>query len=328
MKKAMFYEKREDGKVQCLLCPHTCLIKSGGIGFCRERKNIDGELYSLNYGRISSYGFEPIEKKPLYHFYPGRNIFSIGTVGCNFRCQFCQNWQIAQLSDAPTIEMPPEKVVELAASKPDNIGIAYTYSEPVIWFEYVYETARLARDKGLKNVLVTNGFIQEEPLKTLLPYIDAMNIDVKGFTEKFYKKITKGELAPVIKTVERALKHCHVEITTLVIPGFNDSDDDLSALSEWLGGLSRDIPLHFTRYFPNYKMDVIPTPIETLERAREIAEKQLDYVYIGNVWGNEGSNTRCPNCKETVVKREGFTVQIKAENGKCIHCGQDLNIIM
>lgn len=328
MKEALFWETAEDGRVKCFLCPHNCLISEGKSGFCRQRKNVKGKLYTLNYGRVSSYGVDPIEKKPLYHFYPGSLIFSLGTLGCNFRCRFCQNWQIAQVEDGPAVEITPERAVELARSFKGNIGIAYTYSEPLIWYEYVLETARLAKEKGLKNVLVTNGFVNEKPLKDLLPYIDAMNIDVKGFTREFYKEYIKGDLIPVIETVERASKECHVEITTLLIPGLNDSEEDIRALSRWLGSLKRDIPLHLTRYFPNYKMDLPPTPVETMKKAREIAAAELDYVYLGNI-RNEGNNTYCPRCRTLLIERTG-TVKFQglSQNGKCSNCGREINIVM
>ncbi|QSQ08280.1 Pyruvate formate-lyase 1-activating enzyme [Koleobacter methoxysyntrophicus] len=328
MKEALFWETAEDGRVKCFLCPHNCLISEGKSGFCRQRKNVKGKLYTLNYGRVSSYGVDPIEKKPLYHFYPGSLIFSLGTLGCNFRCRFCQNWQIAQVEDGPAVGITPERAAELARSFKGNIGIAYTYSEPLIWYEYVLETARLAKQKGLKNVLVTNGFVNEKPLKDLLPYIDAMNIDVKGFTREFYKEYIKGDLSPVIETVERASKECHVEITTLLIPGLNDSEEDIRALSRWLGSLKRDIPLHLTRYFPNYKMDLPPTPVETMKKAREIAAAELDYVYLGNI-RNEGNNTYCPRCRTLLIERTG-TVKFQglSQNGKCSNCGREINIVM
>lgn len=327
MHPAMFYEKLEDGKVQCNLCPQDCIIKPGAPGFCRMRKNIDGELFSLNYARISSYGLDPIEKKPLYHFYPGSWIFSAGTLGCNFRCQFCQNWQIAQCTDVPTTSITPEGLVALARRYPKNIGIAYTYSEPMIWFEYVYDTAKLAREAGLKNVVVTNGFVREEPLKLLLTYIDAMNIDVKGFTAEFYRGITRGDLNPVLETVERAAGECHVEVTTLLIPGLNDDDRDIEALTEWLSGIDKQIPLHFSRYFPNYKMNRPPTPIATLEKARRIAKQRLEYVYIGNVPGEDNS-TYCPECGEELINRDGSPAKVRLDSGnKCPNCKHPINVI-
>lgn len=286
MKLAMFFEKIENSKVHCSLCPHNCVINPGGLGACRARKNIGGELYSLNYARVASVSLDRIEKKPLYHFYPGTVIMSAGTFGCNLKCSFCQNWSIAH-RDAETIEVLPEALVAeaLETVKDGNIGLAYTYNEPSIWFEYVYDTSRLAREKGLYNVLVTNGFISREPLNLLLPFIDAMNIDVKAFTASFYEGICKGTLKNVMETVEAAAGRCHVEVTTLVIPGLNDSMEEIGRLSEWLAGISSKIPLHLSRFFPDYEMNDRPqTPVSTLEKARETALKRLEYVYIGNVW--------------------------------------------
>ncbi|HHW03579.1 MAG TPA: AmmeMemoRadiSam system radical SAM enzyme [Thermoanaerobacterales bacterium] len=310
MKEALFFERMENGVVHCFLCPHHCRIAPGRAGTCRVRKNVDGILYSTNYARVSSWGMDPIEKKPLYHFFPGSWIFSVGSFGCNFRCKFCQNWQIAQLTDVPTQEVSPKDLVEVALRQKGNIGIAYTYNEPTIWYEYVIECARLAREKGLKNVLVTNGFIEKEPLEKLLPFIDAMNIDVKAYTEDFYTDMTFGKLSPVKRTVEIAQKSCHVEITTLLIPGMNDGEDEVEALAKWLASLRKDIPLHLTRYFPNFKLDLPPTPVETIRRARKIAMKYLDYVYTGNMVDEEGSNTYCPKCGELLIARRGYDVEV------------------
>ena len=285
MKKALFYEKIENDKVHCYLCPHNCVIKPENTGACRARKNVGGDLYSLNYARIASLSLDHIEKKPLLRFHPGSMVLSAGTFGCNLKCSFCQNWSIAHL-DADTVEMLPEQLVNRAfeAKKSGNIGIAYTYNEPSIWYEYVYECAVLANKRGLLNVLVTNGFISEEPLMKLLPFIDAMNIDVKAFTSDFYKEICKATLDNVKKTVEMSVPKCHVEVTTLVIPGLNDSVEEISELSAWLASISTDIPLHLTRFFPNYRMTDRPaTPLHVLERARKKAFEYLEHVYVGNV---------------------------------------------
>jgi pyruvate formate lyase activating enzyme len=285
MKQAMYYEKSEDQKVHCYLCPHDCLIRPGNIGKCQVRKNIDGELYSLNYGKIASWSMDPIEKKPLYRFFPGSNILSAGTFGCNLKCSFCQNWSIAQ-EQPDTIDVSPEALVKKAKElkSENNIGIAYTYNEPSIWYEFVYDTSRLAKEEGLKNVLVTNGFISEEPLKVLLPYIDAMNIDVKAYTDDFYKNICRGSLENVKNTVQIASNYCHVEVTTLVIPDLNDAIIEIEEMCKWLRSISPDIPLHLSRFFPNYKMkDKPPTPKETLFKAKEKASEYLNYVYLGNI---------------------------------------------
>lgn len=290
LKHALYYNKIEESKVHCCLCPHNCVIKPGSRGACRVRENIDGELYSLNYGKITSIALDAIEKKPLSRFYPGSRILSAGTFGCNLKCSFCQNWSIAHEisdSDEDVITAAPmllvEKALEHTAS--GNIGIAYTYNEPSIWYEFVYDTARLARERGLMNVLVTNGFISREPLEELMPYVDAMNIDVKAFKPLFYSGVCRGVLDDVKRTVEISAGKCHVEVTTLVIPGLNDSLDEIEELAKWLAYISPEIPLHLSRFFPGYKMrDISPTPFETLTAARDIAERYLKYVYLGNVW--------------------------------------------
>jgi pyruvate formate lyase activating enzyme len=288
MREALYWQEgTTKNSVNCLLCPQMCVIAQDKKGFCRVRQNLEGRLYTLNYGKCSSYGMDPIEKKPLYHFYPGSYIFSVGTFGCNMGCGFCQNWRIAH-GEPDTIDISPEKLVEIASGdfqSRRSIGIAYTYSEPFMWYEFIRDTAPLARQAGLKNVLVTNGFINPEPLSELLPFIDAMNIDVKGFNEKYYNHTCAGNLEPVLRTVEKANSNCHVEVTTLLVTGLNDSEEEISALADWLAGVNKDIPLHLSRYFPNYKMELPPTPLATMERAREIAQQKLKYVYLGNVPG-------------------------------------------
>ena len=288
MREARYYRPEVENRAQCLLCPKFCNLGQGQKGFCRVRKNVGGKIYALNYGEISSYGLDPVEKKPLYHFFLGKDIFSIGTYGCNLGCGFCQNWQIAH-GDPKTITMTPEELVATVKKEggESNIGIAYTYSEPLMWYEYVLDVAKEAKNQGLKNVLVTNGFINEEPLAELLPYIDAFNIDVKGFTVDYYHKVCKGDLAPVLRTVELAARKSHVEVTTLLIPGLNDSEAEIEQLVEWLSGVDKNIPLHLSRYFPNYKMKQEATPIETMKRAWEQARAKLKYVYLGNVGKGE-----------------------------------------
>lgn len=284
-KTAMYFNKLEDQKVHCYLCPHNCVINNGKFGVCRARKNIEGNLYSLNYGKITAIALDPIEKKPLYNFNPGANILSVGTFGCNLKCSFCQNWSIAH--DEPEVyDTTPEELVTKAKelSAKGNIGIAYTYNEPSIWYEFVYETAKLAKKDGLSNVLVTNGFIGKEAMSELIPFIDAMNIDVKAYTSAFYNDICKGTLDDVKATVELVYSRCHVELTTLIIPTLNDALEEISDMAKWIASLSPEIPLHLTRYFPNYKMNNIPpTPKEILVKCREEALKYLDYVYLGNI---------------------------------------------
>ena len=329
MEPALYWEKVNDKKVQCLLCPQNCVIAEGKKGFCRVRSNSEGKLYSLNYGQATSYGMDPIEKKPLYHFYPGKNVFSIGTFGCNLRCGFCQNWTIAHGEEPRTVGITPSQVVEAAQREKsrDNIGIAYTYSEPLMWYEFVLEAAKLAHQQGLKNILVTNGFINHHPMEELLPYIDAMNIDVKAFNDEFYNTTCAGELHPVQEIAELVHDKCHIEITTLLVTGLNDSCEEVAELAGWIADLDPNIPLHLTRYFPNYKMELPPTPIDTMTRARETALKKLKFVYMGNVQSATGRNTYCPDCGELLINRTGYyTNKQGLEGNRCIGCGRDLAI--
>lgn len=325
MKEAMYYKKLDDKRVICFLCPHVCNIADGDRGACMVRKNVGGILNSLNYERIAALALDPIEKKPLYHFYPGSHILSAGTIGCNLKCSFCQNWHIAQ-QEAETHHITSKKLVDMALTQEDNIGIAYTYNEPSIWFEFVCETAKLAREQGLKNILVTNGFISEKPLKDLLPYVDGMNIDVKGFTERYYKDVCKGILEPVKRTVEIAANTCHIEITTLVVTDLNDSIDEIRELTSWLSCIDKNIPLHLSRYFPNYKLSNDPTPVNTLMAAKKEAEKSLNYVYVGNLWGNDNT-TYCPNCRKPLIRRKGKIIVEGITERKCNFCGQIIEIV-
>ncbi|HHY46330.1 MAG TPA: AmmeMemoRadiSam system radical SAM enzyme [Firmicutes bacterium] len=331
MKEARYYERVDtQDAVRCLLCPKRCFIRPGASGLCRTRKNVEGKLYSTIYGEYTSIALDPMEKKPLYHFYPGSTVLSLGTRGCNLLCKFCQNWEISQ-GNAPTEHIEPGEITALAKKYRDRarcVGIAYTYSEPVVWYEFVTDTARLAHEEGLRNVLVTNGEINPEPLDELLPYIDAMNIDVKGFRDEFYRKICGGSLEPVLKTVELAARKCHVEVTNLIIPGLNDSPGEIAELVDWLSGLGDHIPIHFSRYFPNYKLDLPPTPLETLRMAGEIARKKLKYVYLGNVREPGGNDTFCYRCGRVVIKRVGFQIAERhLENGSCEYCGARIHIV-
>lgn len=276
-------------KAQCTLCPHHCSLEEGQYGVCRARRNVGGKIQSMNYGRLTAIALDPIEKKPLARFRPGSKILSVGSFGCNLRCSFCQNSDISMksaqnLSEAEAPMVPPEVLVKKALELVSygNIGIAYTYNEPLVGYEYVLDCAKLAKEQGLKNVVVTNGMIGEQPLMELLPYIDAMNIDLKGFTEHFYQSI-RGDLETVKRTIEIADKSCHVEVTTLIIPGENDSEEEIDALSSWLSSVNPEMPLHITRFFPRYHMtDRGPTPVETVYRLAEAARRHLRYVYEGN----------------------------------------------
>lgn len=283
--KAQYYTKESNKNVNCHLCPHNCHIKTDKKGICGVRTNLDGDLYADSYGQISSLALDPIEKKPLYRFYPGAQILSVGSFGCNFSCSFCQNHNIS-MKIPDTVYISPESLVYKAFSMKSmgNIGIAYTYNEPFMSFEYVLDCCKLNRDKGLKNVLVTNGYVQETPLLDILPYIDAMNIDLKSFYPEFYQKICGGKVEFVKNTIERAFRECHVEITCLVIPGLNDSQEEIEAMAVWISNLSPEIPLHLTRFFPRHKLlDKETTPRPTLETLAQIASKHLKYVFLGNI---------------------------------------------
>ncbi len=281
--KAMFYEKLKD-KIHCYLCPHNCVIEDGHVGKCQVRLHENGELFSINYGMITSMALDPIEKKPLHYFKPNSYILSVGSFGCNFSCSFCQNYTISQYIP-PSQFMSKEDLVETILNAEDNIGIAFTYNEPSIWYEYVYDTAKLLKetDKNKSVVLVTNGYISEEPLKELLPYVDAMNIDLKAFSNRYYNDICGGSLKPVLNTIELSAKFCHVEITTLVVSGENDNIDEIEELSSFLSNINKDIPLHLTRYFPRYKMKNPPTDIDFMYKAEETARKYLNRVSLGNI---------------------------------------------
>lgn len=273
-------------KVQCGVCPHDCVLAEGQTGFCRARSNRCGAVKADNYGLITSMALDPIEKKPLYRFHPGSRILSVGSFGCNLRCSFCQNHEISMcdMGKAHTVFVSPEELVKKAREllSARNIGIAFTYNEPLIGYEYVRDCAKIAKQQGLKIVLVTNGYINEGPLADILPLVDAMNIDLKAFTEDFYRGIS-GHIEPVKKAIELASKSCHVEITTLIIPGDNDLPDEMRALSGWLAGVGEDIPLHISRFFPRYRMtDKDATPVDTVYELAAIAREKLRYVYEGN----------------------------------------------
>lgn len=314
---------------RCVLCPQGCAVALGKVGSCRTRMNIDGRLMLTTYGACSSINVDPIEKKPLFHFHPGSRILSLGSLGCNLSCRFCQNWQISQ-SSAGTRFVSPEEATEMASGVEDNIGIAYTYNEPLVWYEYLMDTAPLVRAAGMKNVLVTNGEINEGPLREILPLIDAMNIDVKAMDEEFYSGLCGGRLAPVLRTVEIVHRAgVHVEVTNLLIPGHNDRPEQIQRLVDWLAALDPAIPLHITRYHPDYQMSEAPTPPESLLAAREIAMRKLRHVYVGNMHIPGAENTICPNCGRTVVARMGFSIVDSAlESGNCASCGSPADIVV
>lgn len=327
-REAMFYEV-EGERTDCKLCPWHCHIKPGNVGRCNVRKNVDGRLQTLNFAEVTSMALDPIEKKPLYHFHPGSQILSLGTFGCNLRCAFCQNWQISQ-ERPPTRTLMPEAALELARkyAPEGNIGIAYTYNEPFIWYEYVRETAPLIKAAGLHNVLVTNGIVEREPLEELLPYIDAMNVDIKSMSEKFYLEVCKGQALPARQTVERAFGKTHVEITNLIIPGENDSEDELRSLVDWAASVSAELPMHFSAYHPDYQFGAPPTPPATLKLAFELAKEKLKYVYVGNLRLEGATDTMCAQCGERLITRQGMSANVVGldEEGRCVACGSGANI--
>ncbi len=328
-KEAKYYTSISDDKVKCLLCPHNCVIKNDKAGICGVRKNINGKLFSTIYGETTGASMDPIEKKPLYHFYPGKDILSIGTKGCNLKCPYCQNWHISQDLSVRTSYIEPADIADIADEK-DSIGIAYTYSEPFIWFEYILDYSKVIRSKGLKNVFVTNGFIETDPLNELLDYSDAMNIDLKSFRDETYKKVQKGNLQKVLQTIQMAHKKCHIELTTLAVTGMNDDLGELHEMIDWISSLDKNIPWHISRYYPNYKYDAPPTDIDFMLKLHDEAMKKLNYVFCGNIPGSYGgSDTICPSCKTTVISRSGYMTSLKEiKNGKCRKCGFDLKIVM
>ncbi|MHB8963669.1 MAG: AmmeMemoRadiSam system radical SAM enzyme [Saccharofermentanales bacterium] len=287
MIRAMYWEKSDDLSVVCRLCPHFCKIGVGKTGICGVRENMGGVLFSMNAFRLSSIALDPIEKKPLYRFHPGSRILSIGSTGCNLACPFCQNSSISKEFDiTDTTLVDSDFIVEKAKEllMEGNIGVAYTYNEPVVWYETVFEMAKACHQAGLLNVMVTNGYISEQPLMELLPYIDAMNIDLKSFSENFYRQFVKGSLSDVKKTIEVASSHCHVELTTLVIPDENDSEEEMRQEAAFIASINPQIPLHLSRFFPHYKMADKPvTEMQTLLRLQKTAKEYLEFVYLGNV---------------------------------------------
>lgn len=327
MKEALFWRK-EGEKVRCELCPHFCLILEGKAGRCRVRKSEGGRLISCNYGKVVSVALDPIEKKPLYHFHPGETILSIGTNGCNFACKFCQNWELAE-AKAPAEDIKASDVPALV-KRARSFGVAYTYNEPFVWYEFVLDAARLCHTLGIKNVLVTNGFVNPEPLEELLPYIDALNIDIKSIRQAFHDKLTGGKVEPVLDAARRANKKAHVEITNLIIPGYNDSPDQFEELARWIAeNLGPETPTHLSAYFPRHKLDAPPTPLATLVAAKAVFDRFLSYVYVGNAPTSEGTDTLCPTCGNVIVERLGFGARVKGLKGtRCAECGRDIHIIL
>jgi len=331
MKEAYLYENRENKNVKCFLCSHGCLIKDGAVGVCGVRQNRDGKLFSLVYNKIIAKNVDPIEKKPLYHFLPGSSSYSIATAGCNLKCLFCQNAEISQMpADQNRIwgeDISPQEIVEDAiASKASTI--AYTYTEPTIYFEVALDTARLAVEKGIKNIFVSNGYMTEDCLKEISPDLHGANVDLKAFTDNFYKEQCGARLEPVLRNIETMKKMgVWVEVTTLMIPGLNDSEGELRDIAQFLKGVDSNIPWHISRFHPTYRMkDIASTPPESLRRAREIGfEEGLKYVYTGNLPGDEGENTFCHQCGNLIIDRLGFSIKSqRITDHRCAECGVEI----
>lgn len=330
---AQFYN-REGGKVRCSLCPHSCLIADGRRGLCGVRENRSGTLYSLIYGLASSIHADPIEKKPLFHFLPGSTSISLGSIGCNLFCQHCQNYSIskAKFGQFDLTELTPGDVVRYAGTTGSS-SVSWTYNEPTIWHEFTTVASKAAHAAGLKTNYVTNGYIQEAPLRELKGVIDAMNIDVKAFNEEFYKEICGGTLAPVLKACEVAVElGIHVELTYLIIPEHNDSMDEISQFSKWVvDALGAEVPIHFSAFHPDYKLTNLPrTPERTLSHAYDQAKKTgAEFVYLGNILAGDKADTRCPKCGTRVIEREGFSVRSSNLKGnRCGKCGAELNLVL
>jgi len=320
MHEARYYEKLDAGKVACHLCPQECKLAPGKTGFCGVRRNVGGVLDATTYGQVAAAQMDPIEKKPLYHFKPGSSILSIGANGCNFRCEWCQNWH---LSDGRASMQPasPEQLVA-AAQQHGSCGIAYTYNEPLVGFEFLMDCATLARDAGLCNVLVTNGFINPEPLGELLPFVDAMNIDLKAIDDDVYKRYAKGRLAPVQHTIREASQACHVEVTNLLVTGVNDTREQIAALVDFVASVDETMPLHFSRYHPQFKFTAPATSEATLRMAFEIGSEKLHHVFLGNIALAGTSDTICPKCGQKLIERSGYSTRITGiVDRACTACG-------
>ncbi len=327
MKQAIFYEKSNNKHIQCKLCPHNCKIANNQFGICNVRKNIDGKLYTLSYNKPIAIHLDPIEKKPLFHFLPGTYTFSVGMASCNLKCQHCQNFEISQKGpeEIPSKEMNSEKIVKLAKESKCP-SLSYTYTEPLISYEYVLEIAKISKKNKIKNVIVSNGFINKEPLTKLCKYLDAANIDIKSFNTEFYKKYCSATLEPVLESLKiLKRKKVWLEVTTLIIPGLNDSTEEINRMCKWIKENLGEIPLHLSRFFPHYKMlDKMPTPTENLEKVKKEAEKHLNHVYIGNIQNKENESTYCPKCKKLLIERDSHQKPKNTlKGGKC-SCGQKI----
>lgn len=330
MKEALLYQQLPDKTVKCELCPNFCVIKSGKLGVCRVRKNIKGKLYSLNYDKVAAMHTDPIEKKPLYHFLPATPSFSISTMGCNFSCKFCQNHSLSMVEDENQIfgeKISPEQLITMAL-RSGSKSIAYTYTEPTIYFELMLETAKLARQSGLKNVMVTNGYMSEEAFNMIQPYLDAANIDLKAFSDRFYKKYCNSRLTPVLDTIKRMKKAgVWIELTTLLIPDLNSDKEEISELITFIVNLDNKIPWHVSRFFPHYYMlETAPTDINLIFEFLENAKKMgIQYLYAGNISAEKWANTYCIKCGSLLISRIGYTTTLKnISHGTCTQCGNHI----
>lgn len=325
--KIPFYEEYKD-KIRCKICPHNCIIDENKFGICKVRTIKDNIPVAVNYGEVTSMAVDPIEKKPLYHFKPSKDILSVGSYGCNMTCSFCQNYEISQ-GKPQTQYASIEKLAEIINGIENNAGIAFTYNEPFMWYEYMYDTAKEIKESNSDTsvVVVTNGYINEEPLIRLLPYVDAMNIDLKGYTNRYYNNICGAKLEPVLETIKRCSDKCHVEITTLLVSEENDSLEEARQIAEFIASVNENIPLHLSRYFPRYKMENEATKIEKIKDAQSEAEKYLKHVYIGNIQGVD-NNTYCPKCNELLIERSGYFTDVFIKEGKCEKCGEEINVII
>lgn len=320
------YFRKTDDRIQCLLCPHLCKIAEGKTGICGIRKNIGSGIELMTYGVVSGYSLDPVEKKPLYHFYPGHNILSIGSFGCNMRCDFCQNYHISQsVPRNLKRQMMPDELVQAAKVAESNIGMAFTYNEPVIWLEFMRDVAEKVRQAGLKTVMVSNGYVMPEPLTEMTGFIDAFNIDLKSFNNSSYLKLTGARLDPVLESLKIiAESGRHLEITSLIIPGFNDTVDEMAQQAGWIAGeLGATVPLHLSRYFPMFRRNDPATSRETLRQLYHTASERLRFVYLGNMESEQLENTRCPGCGNTVTYRSGYSTRIADldSEGRCLNCG-------
>lgn len=326
MQEAKYYKRLPNQAVECQLCPHQCHLEDGQTGKCRVRTNTSGKLHTQNFGNITALALDSVEKKPLYHFFPAHQILSIGTNGCNLSCEFCKNFQFSQKPKKAyyTRKLKPEELAELSQRHQNNIGVAFTYNEPVIFYEYMLASAKLIKQHGGVTAMVTNGFINKNPLQELLPYIDAFNVDLKSFSNNFYEEKTGSMLPPVLETIKQIHKaQKHLELTFLLIPKLNDQIDGFKKMIKWIKDeLASDVPLHISRYFPSNKMAEPATPIDLLYQFKEIADQHLQYTYIGNVENEKKACTYCPNCNELIICRQYSDIVIVGltPNGNCSNC--------